>query len=148
MAIWRIVAPQRNISAFFLSSPALASQIILNISPPYLPMARQEESGIYAQPEMEGSGSEKEVVGDIVEQAKQVQRVAEKIYFLSVLKRFGLAFGGILLLLGALGATAFFLLFFGIFTLGLPGNLELLLKIGLGLISLIEILAGLALLAN
>ena len=110
-------------------------------------MANKGESGIYEQ-EGENRGADKEAMGDIVEQARQVQRVAEKIYFLSVLKRFGLAFGGILLLLGALGASAFVLLFFGIFTLGLPGNLELLLEIGLALISLIQILAGLALLAN
>jgi hypothetical protein len=89
-----------------------------------------------------------EVMGDIVEQAKQVQRVAEKIYFLSILKRFGLAFGGILLLLGTLSTTAFFLLFFGIFSTGLPGNIELLAEIGLALISIIHILAGLALLAG
>jgi len=89
-----------------------------------------------------------EVMGDIVEQAKQVQRVAEKIYFLSILKRFGLAFGGILLLLGTLGATAFFLLFFGVFSTGLPKNIELLVEIGLALIATIHILAGLALLAG
>jgi hypothetical protein len=85
---------------------------------------------------------------DIVEQAKHVQRVAEKIYFLSVLKRFGLAFGGILLLLGTLSAIAFFLLFFGVFSIGLPGNVETLLEIGLALIATIHILAGLALLAG
>ncbi|MFA6213763.1 MAG: hypothetical protein WC717_00610 [Candidatus Micrarchaeia archaeon] len=85
---------------------------------------------------------------DIVEQARHVQRVAEKIYFLSVLKRFGLAFGGILLLLGTLGATAFFLLFFGVFSTGLPANIELLVEVGLAMIAIIHILAGLALLAG
>jgi len=89
-----------------------------------------------------------EAVGDIMEQAKQVQRVAEKIYFLSILKRFGLAFGGILLLLGTLSATAFFLLFFGVFSTGLPKNIELLVEIGLALLATIHILAGLALLAG
>ncbi|MFA6035588.1 MAG: hypothetical protein WC759_01370 [Candidatus Micrarchaeia archaeon] len=92
--------------------------------------------------------SDIDVVGDIVEQAKHVQRVAEKIYFLSVLKRFGLAFGGILLLLGTISATAFFLLFFGVFTTDFPKNIELLLEIGLGLLAVIHLLAGLALLAG
>lgn len=91
---------------------------------------------------------ENEVVDDIVEQAKKVQRVAEKIYFLSVLKRFGLAFGGILLMLGAISATAFFLLFFDIFSTGFSKNVELVVKIGLAMISVIHILAGLALLAG
>ena len=89
-----------------------------------------------------------EIMDDIVEQAKAVQRVAEKIYILSILKRFGLAFGGILLLLGTISATAFFLLFFGIFSTGSPKNIELLIGIGLALIAVIHILAGLALLAG
>jgi hypothetical protein len=92
--------------------------------------------------------SDNEVVGDIVEQARNVQRVAEKIYFLSILKRFGLAFGGILILLGAISATAFFLLFFGVFSTGFPKNIELLLEVGLGLLAAIHFLAGLALLAG
>ncbi|MDO8340050.1 MAG: hypothetical protein Q7T16_05320 [Candidatus Burarchaeum sp.] len=89
-----------------------------------------------------------EVVSDIVEQAKAVQRVAEKIYFLSVLRRFGLAFGGILLLLGAISTTAFFLLFFGVFSTGTPPNIELVIEIGLATLSVINILAGLTLLAQ
>jgi hypothetical protein len=89
-----------------------------------------------------------EVVDDIVEQAKQVQRVAEKIYFLSVLKRFGFAFAGILLMLGAISATAFFLLFFGVFSTGLPKNLELLVEIVLAMLAVIHILSGLTLLAG
>jgi len=92
--------------------------------------------------------AENEVVTDIVEQAKEVQRVAEKIYFLSILKRFGLAFGGILLMLGAISATAFFLFFFDIFSTGFPKNIELAVEIGLAMISVIHILAGLALLAG
>ncbi len=94
------------------------------------------------------SAQDDEVVGDIVEQAKQVQRVAEKIYFLSVLKRFGLAFAGILILLGTISATAFFLLFFGVFTTGLPANIELVVEIVLAMLALIHILSGLALLAG
>jgi hypothetical protein len=74
--------------------------------------------------------------------------VAEKIYFLSVLRRFGLAFGGILILLGAISATAFFLLFFGVVSAGLARNLEILLEIGLALLAAIHILAGLTLLAG
>lgn len=105
------------------------------------PAARAEQQEDTAQ-------SDNEVMGDIVEQARHVQRVAEKIYFLSALKRFGLAFGGILLLMGAIGATAFFLLFFGVFTTGLPRNMEMLAEIGLALVALIHILAGLALLAG
>jgi len=109
-----------------------------------------------AEDELAGIGSEQggnrlasnEVMGDIVEQARHVQRVAEKIYFLSILKRFGLAFGGILLLLGTLAATAFFLLFFGVFSTGFPKNIELLVEIGLALLATIHILAGLTLLAG
>jgi len=96
----------------------------------------------------DGPGQDAGDVGAIVEQAKHVQRVAEKIYFLSVLKRFGLAFGGILLLLGTISATAFFLLFFGVFATGLPQNMELLLEIGLAFLATIHIMAGLALLAG
>ncbi len=92
--------------------------------------------------------SDNEVMGDIVEQARHVQRVAEKIYFLSALKRFGLAFGGILLLMGAIGATVFFLLFFGVFSTGFPRNIEMLVEIGLVLVAVIHVLAGLALLAG
>lgn len=92
--------------------------------------------------------AENEVVTDIVEQAKKVQRVAEKIYFLSVLKRFGLAFGGILLMFGTISATAFFLLFFGVFSTDFPKNIELLIEIGLAMLSVIHILAGLTLLAG
>jgi hypothetical protein len=102
----------------------------------------------YESQDSETPLADAEAVDGIVEQAKQVQLVAEKIYFLSILKRFGLAFGGILLLLGTLGAAAFFLLFFGVFSTGLTGNNELLLEIGLALIALIHILAGLALLAG
>ncbi len=94
------------------------------------------------------SPQDEEVVGDIVEQAKQVQRVAEKIYFLSVLKRFGLAFAGILILLGTISATAFFLIFFGVFTTGLPASIELVIEIALAMLAIIHILAGLALLAG
>lgn len=89
-----------------------------------------------------------EVVNDIVEQAKEVQRVAEKIYFLSILKRFGFAFGGILVMLGAISAVAFFLLFFHVFATGLPPNVELAIQIGLAMLAVIHILAGLALLAG
>ena len=96
----------------------------------------------------ETPSADNEVVGDIVEQAKKVQLVAEKIYFLSILKRFGLAFGGILILLGAISATAFFLLFFGVFSTGFAKNIELLLEIGLGILAVIHLLAGLALLAG
>jgi len=91
---------------------------------------------------------ENEVVSEVVEQAKEVQRTVEKIYFLSVLKRFGLAFGGILLFLGAISATAFFLLFFGIFSMGVPHNIEVAIEIGLGMLAAIHILAGLTLLAG
>lgn len=91
---------------------------------------------------------DQEVVNDIVEQAKEVQRVVEKIYFLSVLKRFGLAFGGILILLGSISAVAFFLLAFGIFSTGFEKNIELVIEIGLAILALIHILAGLALLAG
>ncbi len=94
------------------------------------------------------SPQDEEVVGDIVEQAKQVQRVAEKIYFLSVLKRFGLAFAGILILLGTISATAFFLIFFGVFATGLPASIELVIEIALAMLAIIHILAGLALLAG
>ncbi len=104
------------------------------------PQKRKRKNGASPQDE--------EVVGDIVEQAKQVQRVAEKIYFLSVLKRFGLAFAGILILLGAISATAFFLIFFGVFTTGLPANIELVVEIALAMLAIIHILAGLALLAG
>lgn len=102
------------------------------------------------EPPQEGPArhADSEVVGEIVEQARHVQRVAEKIYFLSILKRFGLAFGGILLLLGTISATAFFLLFFGIFSTGFPANMELLAEIGLALLAIIHILAGMALLAG
>jgi hypothetical protein len=89
-----------------------------------------------------------EAMGEIVQQAKHVQRVAEKIYFLSVLKRFGMAFGGILLLLGAISATGFFLLFFGIFSIGFARNVELLLEVLLVLMAVVHILAGLTLLAG
>ncbi len=92
--------------------------------------------------------AETEVVEDIVQQAKEVQRVAEKIYFLSILKRFGLAFAGILILLGAISATAFFFLFFGIFPTNLPKNIEFVIEIGLAMLSVIHILSGLALLAG
>ena len=92
--------------------------------------------------------AENDVVDDIVEQARNVQRVAEKIYFLSALKRFGFAFAGILLMLGAISATGFFLLFFGVFSTGLPKNLELLVEIVLAMLSVIHILSGLTLLAG
>ncbi len=92
--------------------------------------------------------ADEEAVGEIVEQAKSVQRIAEKIYFLTLLKRFGLAFGGILILLGVLSATAFFLLFFGIFHTGLPANVELLLEVLLALVATVHMLAGLTLLAG
>ncbi|VVC72050.1 Uncharacterised protein [uncultured archaeon] len=96
----------------------------------------------------EAPAEESEVVNDIVEQAKEVQRVAEKIYFLSILKRFGLAFGGILLMLGTISAAAFFLLFFDVFTTGFPKNVELAIEIGLAMLATIHILAGLTLLAG
>ncbi len=92
--------------------------------------------------------SDSEAVGEIIEQAKEVQRVAEKIYFLSVLKRFGLAFGGIILTLGAVSATIFFLLFFGILSTGLPKNIELVIEIGLAMLAIIHFLAGLVLLGK
>jgi len=111
-------------------------------------MAKAKRGKAVAQKDGDGAQFGHEVVGDIVEQAKHVQRVAEKIYFLSLLKRFGLAFGGILLLLGTISATAFFLLFFGVFSTGFPKNIELLLEIGLGLLATIHILAGLTLLAG
>jgi len=91
---------------------------------------------------------EEEVVNEVVEQAKEVQRTVERVYFLSVLKRFGLAFGGILLFLGAMSATAFFLLFFDVFATGLPKNIELVIEIGLGMLAILHILAGLTLLAG
>lgn len=91
---------------------------------------------------------EEEVVNEVVEQAKEVQRTVEKVYFLSVLKRFGLAFGGILLFLGAMSATAFFLLFFDVFSTGLPKNIEMAIEIGLGMLAMLHILAGLTLLAG
>ena len=101
-----------------------------------------------ARPAAGATPADTEAVGEIVEQARNVQRIAEKIYFLSILKRFGLAFGGILILLGALSATAFFLLFFGVFDTGLPANIEMLLEVLLALVATIHILAGLALLAG
>ena len=108
----------------------------------------EQKPGDRWKPADEPPQAEKEVVNEIIEQAKQVQRVAEKIYFLSILKRFGLAFGGILLMLGSISAAAFFLLFFGVFSTGLPKTIELLIEIGLAMISVIHILAGLALLAG
>jgi len=91
---------------------------------------------------------ESEVVNEVIEQAKEVQRAVEKVYFLSVLKRFGLAFGGILLFLGVISAVLFFLLFFHVFSTGLPKNIELVIEIGLGMLATIHILAGLTLLAG
>ncbi len=108
----------------------------------------EQKPGGRGKRNVEAPQAEDEVVTDIVEQAKEVQRVAEKIYFLSVLKRFGLAFGGILLMLGTISAAAFFLLFFDIFSTGFPKNIELAIEIGLAMISVIHILAGLALLAG
>ncbi len=102
----------------------------------------------YDDPEYGDRQAGNEEVENIVEQAKEVQRVAEKIYFLSVLKRFGFAFAGILLLLGALSATAFFLLFFGVFSTGLPKNLELLVEIILAMLAVVHVLSGLTLLGG
>ncbi len=114
---------------------------------------RKNDSNIKRKPVSESEDDEPhsadaEAVGEIVQQAKHVQRVAEKIYFLSILKRFGLAFGGILLLLGAISATGFFLLFFGIFSTGFARNIELLLEVLLALLAVVHILAGLTLLAG
>ncbi len=107
-----------------------------------------QEPGGRGKQKGEAPQAENEVVDDIVEQAKEVQRVAEKIYFLSILKRFGLAFGGILLLLGTVSLTLFLLLFFDVFSTGFSKNVELVIEIGLALISVIHILAGFALLAG
>ncbi|MDD5339728.1 MAG: hypothetical protein PHV13_00580 [Candidatus ainarchaeum sp.] len=124
-----------------------------DITDDVLSSIRKNDANIKRKPVNESEDDEPrsadaEAVGEIVQQAKHVQRVAEKIYFLSVLKRFGMAFGGILLLLGAISATGFFLLFFGIFSFGFATNVELLLEVLLVLMAVVHILAGLTLLAG
>lgn len=90
----------------------------------------------------------KDVVEQVVQQAETIEVKSEKIMFLTVLKRFGVAIGGAILLIGVLFALSAVWIFTEVIPLGLDVKMKIIISVLVGLAGLLQVFGGLVLVAG